>query len=294
MTRFIRLKEWGINLDTARAPDEAYMSRCDASLDPGPHRFRTDSNGYIVSGNTSPNAAPFLVFGDSVVENMFCSEERRMCAVLEQLMRESGEEVNVLNGGVTGATTLNLLNSFISKGISLNPKGVILMSGVIDIDVALKPSGFWTNARYFAPLGWMNDPGTPDEPYVSTPDWGQRGRLLAVFSEAAKAHDIPFWCATIPHRTQYDDPYITKKYRIPDPFVRNVSLRRGANKSTRDFCKNHQVGLIDLEAIFDHRSDLFYDEFHLNEFGAEEVAKAIRNAISISEKSQPILLPSPA
>src|SRR3954451_12740314 len=111
MPRYIRLREWGVCQDTVRSPTDALLALADHSLLRYDHRVRTDDHGFIVSGgNVSPGSPRVLVLGDSVLENLFVDASKRMCARLEAIFASrGGHPVQVLNSGMTGATTLHLL-----------------------------------------------------------------------------------------------------------------------------------------------------------------------------------------
>lgn len=71
----IRLKEPETEIDIMQSPSEVYLKKCNNTLRFGKFRFRTDSNGAILTGNEykkSPNVREVLILGDSFVEFLFC------------------------------------------------------------------------------------------------------------------------------------------------------------------------------------------------------------------------------
>ena len=240
--------------------------------------LRTDENGFIYTGrDMSPDASRILVLGDSVVETMFVEENLRMCARLEEMIAaRSPVSVRVLNGGMTGSTTLHLLNLFLNKGLPLAPALVVLMSGVMDLDASLNQAGFWTGEPRIAPIVTVPEEASPgSDPILLDADFSGRGRLLRSFAAIAMLHDVPLMMATVPHRTSYEDSYVKRRYPSPTPFMRAVELRKRMNACTRDACAAMAVPLIDLEQRLENRPELFYDEFHLNEVGSSVVAEEI-------------------
>ena len=136
MARHILLFEHYPNQDRPiRATDE-YMLTTNGSLQQKDYRHRTDENGFIRTGRELPaDHAPIIVLGDSPIESYFIDEEKRICVVLEEMFQNAGMPIRVLNGGVSGATTLQLFNVLVSKCIPLQPSGIVLMSGCKDMGV---------------------------------------------------------------------------------------------------------------------------------------------------------------
>ena len=219
MTRYIRLREWGCNLDLFREPSEVTLNNSDGLIF-DKFKFRTCSSGFIQTGSAVEGFENIVFLGDSIVENMYVHEHLRMCSVLEQKLRNDGHNINILNSGMSGASTLHLLNLFINKIIPIKPKVVILMSGVIDISAALLQENFWSKDIYVSPIVMHDAPGVPDVNYSKVPDFNFRYSLLEVFAQAALSFKIPVVFATFPHRHQKNDPYIIKKYKEIDMFVR--------------------------------------------------------------------------
>jgi hypothetical protein len=179
MPRHIKLKEWGLLYDGFHEPPDAYLALSDPTLSKRSYRLRTDDNGFIRTGRDIPmDSDSILVLGDSVVETMFVDESRRMCSVLERLINANRTDpVRVLNAGMTGSTTLHLLNLFINKGLPLMPSAVVLMSGIMDLDTSLRPAGFWTDVLRLTPIvrcPEAADPPRPD-PILQEANFASRG-----------------------------------------------------------------------------------------------------------------------
>jgi hypothetical protein len=288
VTRYIRLKEWGQNVDVFREPSDDYLAACDGSLWKEQYRFRTDINGFISTGRGTPESTrPLLVLGGSVVENMYVHEGRRMCDILEDCLLNNGYNLRVLNGGVSGATMLHLLNSFLNKGLPLKPAGIVLFSSINDITAALDEVSFWSDQEYITPL--MNSgcqTHTSDRKNLESCDFSERWRLLEVFQMAAAVHNIPLWLTTLAHRMDATDPYLVGRYAIQEGREKAINLRKELNQQTRRFSIENAVGLIDLEREFYERSDIMYDEFHLNELGSSIVAHYLFSQLRSSSNAR--------
>jgi GDSL-like Lipase/Acylhydrolase family len=289
MPRHIRLKEWGLLYDGFHEPPDAYLALSDPTLAKRSYRLRTDDNGFIRTGRDLPmDSDCILVLGDSVVETMFVDESRRMCAILERLINTNRTDpVRVLNGGMTGSTTLHLLNLLINKGLPLMPSAIVLMSGIMDLDTSLRPAGFWTDVPRLTPI--VRCPEAADQPrpdpILQEANFASRGRLLRIIAATAAIHEIPLVMATVPHRACFEDDYVRRRYKSQKPFMRAVALRQQMNICTREACRMAAVPLIDLEQRLANRADLFYDEFHLNELGSEIVAQHIQEGLILVTRS---------
>jgi GDSL-like Lipase/Acylhydrolase family len=289
MPRHIKLKEWGLLYDGFHEPPDAYLALSDPTLSKRSYRLRTDDNGFIRTGRDIPmDSDSILVLGDSVVETMFVDESRRMCSVLERLINANRTDpVRVLNAGMTGSTTLHLLNLFINKGLPLMPSAVVLMSGIMDLDTSLRPAGFWTDVLRLTPIvrcPEAADPPRPD-PILQEANFASRGRLLRTIAATAAIHEIPLVMATVPHRASFEDDYVRRRYKSEESFMRAVALRQHMNVCTREACRIAAVPLIDLEQRLANRADIFYDEFHLNELGSEIVAHHIQEELILATRS---------
>lgn len=280
MTRHIRLKEWGQNVDVFKEPSDEYINRCD-NLSKEPYRLRTDADGFIVTGNAENSGArPLLILGGSVVENMYVHEGRRMCDHLERILCQGSITIRILNGGVSGSTILHQINLFLNKGIPLELAGVVVMASINDITVAREPSSYWSDDQYISPLvSHETGSHTQTAKCLSEPDFCAHLKMLEVLKTVANVHGIPIWIATIAHRMSYDDTYIKQKYPSRDEFERHVQYRCSLNEGVRKFCIKREINLIDLESKFSGFANLFYDEFHYNEYGSQIVAETIADTL---------------
>ncbi|WP_222597480.1 hypothetical protein, partial [Neisseria gonorrhoeae] len=128
------------------------------------------------------------------------------------LRSENAVDVIVRNGGYSGATTLHMLNLFLNKIIPLKPDVVILMTGIVDVDVANLESSFWSRDCWLEPIVDLNANNSwRDQNLLSAPNVADRRRLLDLFSLAARSFGIELWFATIPHlRDESIDPGIAR------------------------------------------------------------------------------------
>jgi GR25 family glycosyltransferase involved in LPS biosynthesis len=264
--RTIRLKEYPPTESLAHTPSDDYVKVRNHALAQKPYVLETDAFGFIRGSQCSPGAAhSVVVLGDSVVEGMYLDPDDRFCAKLEHILRgQYAVDVVVRNGGYSGATTLHMLNVFLNKIIPLKPDLVILMTGIVDVDVASLEASFWSQDCWIEPLVHVGTLSTwRDENKLPAPTFVDRRRLLDLFSAAARSFGIELWFATIPHRQDDEvDPASTR-------------ARVSMNEVTRAAARAGRHTLCDLEAHLADRSDIFQDGFHLNAAGGEAVARSL-------------------
>ena len=278
MPRMIRLKEFPQSTEIVNTPPDWYVAARDPSLVQQPYKIKTDENGFVLPEPASKLSCPTVILlGDSVVEGMFARPEDRICSRLQDILaREEGINVAVLNGGYSGATVLHSFNTFMNKIIPLRPAAVVLMTGMVDYDVALIEASFWSRDCWIAPIidvGKENQ--WRDANRRSEPSFEDQLRLMAMFSTASRVFEVPVWYATLPHRQVFEGAYVEKTFNTRANFDREVKLRRGANNTTRRAALRDNVPLFDLELRLADRTDIFYDMFHLNAVGGEAVARSL-------------------
>jgi lysophospholipase L1-like esterase len=278
--RKIKLKEAPRLTNEEICPTPDYLAKCDGSLIAKPYRFRTDVDGFMVGGDRIEGADNIVVLGDSIVECLFVDEDGRLCPVIQSRLREAGYRVNVLNAGVTGATTLALLNVFLNKIIPMRPRMVVLMSNIMDTFAMTDVRSFWTGDPWVTTL---DDPSADAGSEQREPTGADKQRILTLFAQAARAFGIHLILATTAHREEYDA--FTSKHHTKDMHERNVEVRRLSNGATRSTSAALLLPLIDAEQI--GSGNLFYDSFHLNATGAAVVGELIASnlAIQLSERT---------
>jgi hypothetical protein len=278
MPRAIRLKEFPKSTEIFNTPPDWYVAARDSSLVQQQYKIKTDENGFILPEPTSkPNCPTVIFLGDSVLEGMFSLPEDRLCSRLQNILaKENGIDVTVLNGGYSGATILHSFNTFMNKIIPLRPAAVVLMTGMVDFDVALFKASFWSRDCWIEPIieigenSQWRDPDKRNEPRFE-----DQKRLMAMFSAASRIFEVPVWYATLPHRQVFAGAYVEKAFKDRSAFDREVSLRQGVNDVTREAALRDGVPLFDLELDLARRTDIFYDMFHLNPVGGEVVARSM-------------------
>jgi len=281
MRRAIRLKEFTSSSVIRHTPPDWYIQSKDPTLENKECLIRTDEHGFILSGPSPVSSTiRLVVLGDSVVEGMFVDENARFCSRLEALLSNLCDSpVQVLNSGYSGATSLHLYNVFVNKVIPLRPAAVILMSGIVDADVALRKAAYWSNDCWLEPIVDLDTNNTSrDNELRSSPDYSSREKILTMFQVASSLFDIPVWYATIPYRQTFEGEYVQKAFSNRSAFDAEVASYRLVNASTRKFALDRGLSLFDLEFKLMDMDNIYYDMFHHNSAGGEIVAKSLLEA----------------
>ncbi|AYQ43850.1 hypothetical protein CVS37_38405 [Burkholderia lata] len=270
--RKIRLKEHHRSQRWEAHVSDYQRSFADATLGTGPFVMETDSDGFVSSAfEKSDHFDDVIVLGDSIPENTFVPLEKRLCRVMEASLRQHGESIRVLNGGISGASSLHTLSVIASKILPLRPKLILVMNGTIDTECVAEASSFWTKHEHFDPFtyGYVD----VDHPYVEarrTPDFEDRKRILRTMVFLTRQFGIPIAFATSHHRLRNGDELMERIY-TEEKYAARLTRWTGSHNATREVCSELNVPLLDVHKAFGGRNDLLYDDIHMNERGAHEI-----------------------
>lgn len=275
--RHLRLKEWQPSLDVLQRPTADYLAACDGSLADAEFRLRTDANGYIVpSPLDDANFDETMVFfGDSFVESVYVSEERRFVAGVQSRLREAGVRTRCLNAGYSGATTLHLLMALLGKVGRSNKTTIVLVVPSNDALALAKKGGYWCmgDRRY--------------TPVVPVPDGAESGSqplnlvdnqaVLNLFVDACRRFRLELVLATFPHRTAdfASDPWLMRRFGNATSYTKLLAGRDSINGVVRAVAKRLGLPFVDLDAMISTQTQLFYDDLHMNEAGSQRVAEIL-------------------
>jgi lysophospholipase L1-like esterase len=276
--RFIRLKEMQPDLDVEYTPSPDYRAKVDSSLGFGPFRTRTDSDGFIKTGNNFPNHSRSLFFlGASFVESLYAHEATRFVSALERLFYSEGSSIRCLNGGYSGATSLQLMNVVINKIAPLaeSQDWVIFFVPQSDADSVLTEHSYWNANQRSTPVL----PGKePPRPFHIEGVEATRA-ILRLTGAAARELKINLAFATGPFKeSEYlEDPVLQSIYSTERKFNRAREVRFALNEVTRETAQELGVALLDVS--INQETKYFYDEVHLNESGQGEYARRLEREI---------------
>ncbi len=265
--RYISLKESTANLDGMRNRPDGYLEATDGTIGDGPWRVRTDEHGFIMTGNEPSEGAPPIVFlGDSFVEATFTPEDVRFVSQVERHLASAGLNVRCLNGGYSGATTLQLFNVFLNKIVPLVGRGgtVVFFLPQSDLPIYFRPHSYWYPTERYAPVLPPVEPTAPELPKGS----GALTSILGLAVWAAQEFDIDFILVTSPHRnaSREHDSYLERRIS-EDQHVSLVQRREDIRGAVRGFVATSGVKFIDADQEFLDKPSAFYDDLHLNDGG---------------------------
>ena len=156
--------------------------------------------------------------------------------------------MTVLNGGYGGATSLHSFNVFLNKLVPLKLAAVILMTGIVDVDVAHLKASYWSHDCWLEPIVDTTTTNTwRDSEKLGFPSFDDRSKMLTMFATASELFDIPLWFAPVTHRQVFAGEYVQRTYNDKVDFDREVHLRKLINHVTRRFALNAGKPLLDLE-----------------------------------------------
>lgn len=272
VNRSIRLKERSPDTDVFANLIPAFVERSDETLGEGPFRMRTDSDGFIVTGNEKPKSdEPIAIIGGSFVESSFCPEELRFAAQAERLM----PGYRVLNGGYSGSTTLQLFNVMVSKVFPVIGVGgkLVFFVGQSDADVIKRDGSYWTNEKLWSPVV----PGFAAHP--SIPNGAESVRkMVKIVIDTARTLEIDLILASSPYRDgDFNTDQVLRKIfrRNREVFDQRQAARESIRLATIEVGQLHGVDVIDFQGLTGGDPSWFYDDLHLNEHGQEQFSKVL-------------------
>lgn len=275
--RFIRLKEWTPDLDVRLRPTPAYLSGTDGSLPDQEYRLRTDADGYILppaDDSTSRDNPTLLVLGDSLVESVYVPEHQRFVAAVEPWLAQRGVHYRCLNGGYSGATTLHLHHALMAKVGRRPNTTVLLVAPVSDAWSLIKQGGYWCAAdKRYSPIV----PPRVGDVREQALDLADIRAVLPLFIHGCRLLGLGILLGTNPHRmSSYDqDPWLRRRFKNATNYNKMRSARTRCNEVVRQVAIDMNVPCVDLETALSSRTDLFYDDLHMNVAGSEMLTSLV-------------------
>lgn len=145
--RYVRLREPAPNMDFTIDLNESIAKRSQGLDAKAQYRLRTNKQGFYIGETNSVDidSIDIIFFGGSTTECSLVDEAKRFPYLVgEKLINNTThQKVKTLNGGLSGNNSLHSLISFITKGIPLKPKIVVLMHNVNDLSQLEKTGSYW-------------------------------------------------------------------------------------------------------------------------------------------------------
>ena len=278
--RYIRLKEIPPSTSRSQEPSHSYRDFVDDTLEAGPFLCRSDSEGFIITGNETNNSDECLVFlGDSFVESIFNHEQSRFVSAVERLLAKSEHPRRCLNGGYSGSTSLQLVNLLLNKIYPLLSSAGTVFLFVPQSDVKLldNPATYWNTTDLYTPIV----PPVVPESTVLKRGMENTRKVLEIAISMARTLGVDLVLVTSPFRSapQGQDDWLTLRLR-GDSYERLLGWRQDFVRTVHDVARDNAVPLIDAAAYMRDRPDCFYDELHLNSKGQDVFATWLARAVT--------------
>lgn len=269
--RSIRLKEWPPLSKLTKIPTDEYISNVD-NLPQVPYDIETDRNGFILTSSPLRDKNPFWLFmGDSFVESIFVPHGKRFT----DLLAKNIQHANILNGGYSGTTSLQIINTILNKVIPLSPKKIFVFIPSNDSRCINISGGYWNNTKLLSPI--VGDIEGDNHNFDFGDDLSQLDLLLNILLDITSRIQCELYISTTPHRhLNYSlDEYLQTRYPKEGYFKKISDARLRIGQYVREWCYRENIRFIDLERGMSNFIDFSYDDVHLNENGSEMVAKII-------------------
>lgn len=281
--RSIRLKEHEAGIDTFREPVERTRDFSDHTLAHRPYLFRTDNNGFILTGNEAgvDSLPELVVVGDSFVESLFASEAMRFASQVERGLAVAATPYRVLNAGYSGMTSLHMLGVL---SVKLRPlirpqTKLLLFIGQSDVNALSSPGLYWGQTKTVTPFGSL----TADSPVIDQ-EWKEAFvQMVTSVIAFAQSHGYDFAItAGVFRNASYDDDALLRKVfrNKRAPYDTTMEKRRFVIDAVRSIAQEHAIPLFDASAEFLAQPGYFYDTLHLNDAGQNAYAQALTTWIA--------------
>lgn len=261
MKKYIRLKEQQAKKTVIHLPNETYCEirpNLDKKLK---YVINTDENGFIKTGNNFSSQEKIFLLGDSFVESMYSSEYLRMSSCLERKLITNNMYYQVINAGVSGATSLNILNLIINKIVKFKPKMVVIFIPTNDVYANNYIDGFWNDTKRFSnifpPTGKSFFDNKLTENKIS-----EITNIYKLIIEACKLFKIDIIISASPFVDKYDKDF----YKVLEASFNDAKKKRKKiYNEVFKICQDMGVKFFESKNYAD--DSCFYDDVHLNDKG---------------------------
>ena len=282
--RNIVLREFRPNFSSTVRPSNDYIETTDGSLLQEDYLVRTDSEGFLLTGNEGRGSTPIYILGDSFTEAVFEHEGQRFSDIFERTIIERNLDYRVLNGSYSRSTLLHIFNVFINKILRPNVvegTTVLLFKPQIDVRVVNAPGSYWNEYGLFAPIFPANLQ-SEEITHDLDQDTDSGERLLHLMADACERFGIRLVFGTCPARnsTRQNDPILFKYFDSEEEALRRAEQRNSSNDLMRRVAKTRGLQLIDADHSFAGRTDLLYDYTHMNSAGQQHLADLLTSMLA--------------
>lgn len=280
--RTIRLKEHELDLSTHRDATDRIRELSDDSLPEGPYVVRTDSDGFISTGNEVDADAPDLfILGDSFVESHFAAENLRFASQVERGLVAAGTPYRVRNGGYSGMTSLHMLGVLTAKMPPLLKPGskLLLVIGQSDVNALASSGLYWEQSKTVSPFGVPMAESTVLEQHW-TEAFEQMVTAVVAFSRL-HGYDMAISAGLFRNGDFDHDTVLQRVHRRKlAAYEASIEKRKFVISAVRSIARKNAIPLFDASTNFLERPELFYDVLHLNHDGQAAYSAALTSWIS--------------
>lgn len=281
--RHIVLREFTPLLNRLITPDEKYLSGTDGSLPAESFLLRVDKNGFLETGNAQRGNIPIYILGDSFSEAIFEHEEERFSSILERNLLNAGQDVRVLNGSFSRASSLHMLNVLVNKVLQRDVQAgttVILFRPQIDVQVTDVRGSYWNEYGLYSPLHptvFATDEMAHTEPH----DLDSSQRIFETIVDICVNFGIRLILGTAPARqnARNSDPIIQSMFTSDEAWRTCMQDRATANDQVRFLAQKRSLMLIDADRHFVSSGKGLYDFTHMNRDGQRMLADLVTTAL---------------
>lgn len=144
--RVITLKEASPGRTIKWVPAGEFLEQSDGYLEKREYLYEADEHGFLKPSFVHKEADLSVIFqGGSTTEIVFVDPEQRFPYLVGRLLEQrTGKKINSLNAGVSGAYTLDIINSLNNKLAAYRPTFVVLMEDINDLNKLL-----YNNSSYY-------------------------------------------------------------------------------------------------------------------------------------------------
>lgn len=265
-TRSIRLKEWPIGIRKMK-PKPEYIAKCKDNLHTEEVTLTVNEDGLVYDPNgPTEYDKKVILLGDSVFENLWCPEDKRVNAIIEQEAKKDGLKIKCLNGAKTGANLLHCLNIMINKVIPLRPDIVVLSSNIMDKAPYRLNLGYWDKSNRVSNILYPQMKSDEDMQ-------DQFGGYKDFFLERELFFQIiNNICCTLNIKLILCTSYCSKN-------IGGQLSITAMNDGIKKIAQKYNVSLIDF-ANLSLEEECFYDGHHLSIIGAQAYGKIIYQIIN--------------
>lgn len=281
--RHIVLREFPPLLNRMVRPSADYLKTTDGSLADEDYLLRTDSDGYIETGNSSRGSIPIYILGDSFTEAVFEHEGKRFSDIFERNLIDRGLDYRVLNASYSRATLLHLFDVLINKvlGSRIVPgTTVIFFKSQVDVQVTNAPGSYWNEFGLYSPISpsaKLNEDITNDLEH----DLVSGARLLNLIVDVCKRFEIRVILGTAPARTsnRQTDPVVSEYFTTEEQRSQRAAERDASNALVRRVAAVRDIPIVDADRAFLGKPELLYDFTHMNSDGQAFLAQLLTDVL---------------